>query len=145
MAGEEQLVIVYEVERQYRKANLQEVIQLIRQAVAEQHQLQVHAVVLIKPTSIPKTSSGKIQRHACKDRYLHGTLDVLASSEAATELEEATSGCEAETLPTVPVDQSRGTAAPSASTTANGDGSVVSKKLQSCCGCQAANGVLTSR
>ena len=33
--------------------------------------------MLIKAGSIPKTSSGKIQRHACRDGFLDGTLDVV--------------------------------------------------------------------
>ena len=28
--------------------------------------------MLVKPLSIPKTSSGKIQRHACREQYLAG-------------------------------------------------------------------------
>ncbi|MGZ6503323.1 MAG: AMP-binding protein, partial [Tumebacillaceae bacterium] len=75
--GEERLVIVQEIERAYRKANLAEVVTAVRQAVSEEHQLQVHAVVLIKPVSIPKTSSGKVQRHACKAGWEANTLDVL--------------------------------------------------------------------
>ncbi|MFD2169290.1 amino acid adenylation domain-containing protein [Tumebacillus lipolyticus] len=77
--GEERLVIVTEVERAFRKGNLEDVVTSIRKQVSEQHGLQVHGVVLIKPASIPKTSSGKIQRHACRQRFLEGTLEVLAS------------------------------------------------------------------
>ncbi|WP_198299647.1 non-ribosomal peptide synthetase [Tumebacillus avium] len=78
--GEERLVIVQEIERAHRKSNLEEVTTSIRQAVAKHHELQVYAVVLIKPASIPKTSSGKIQRHLCKERFLHGGLEVLLQS-----------------------------------------------------------------
>ena len=49
----------------------------IRQAVAEKHDLQIFAVVLVKPMSIPKTSSGKIQRRACKNAFLENTLEVV--------------------------------------------------------------------
>jgi len=55
-------------------------IKSIRQKVAEEHQLQAYAIVLIKPGSIPKTSSGKIQRSACREAFLGGTLAVMASS-----------------------------------------------------------------
>ncbi|HEU4963755.1 MAG TPA: MupA/Atu3671 family FMN-dependent luciferase-like monooxygenase [Bacilli bacterium] len=78
--GEERPVIVSELERAHRKGNHEEMILAVRQAIAEQHQLQVYGVVLLKPASIPKTSSGKIQRHACKRSYLEGGLDVLAES-----------------------------------------------------------------
>ena len=62
--GNERLVIVQEVTRRQRKADGNEVAQAVRRAVAENHELQVHALVLIKPLRIPRTSSGKIQRHA---------------------------------------------------------------------------------
>lgn len=76
--GEERLVVVYEVERNYlRKLNVNEVVSCISQAVAAQHALQVYATVLVKTGSIPKTSSGKIQRHACRSGYLSGTLNVV--------------------------------------------------------------------
>ena len=80
--GEERLVIVQEVERSYlRKLDTQEVVRHIRRGVASDHNLQVYAVALLKPGSIPKTSSGKIQRHRCRTKFLNGTLDVLNSPE----------------------------------------------------------------
>ncbi len=59
--------------------NLDEVVVGIRQAIAEQHELQLHAVLLLKPGGIPKTSSGKIQRHACQGGFLAGTLEVVCA------------------------------------------------------------------
>jgi acyl carrier protein len=35
------------------------------------------AVVLIQPRTLPKTSSGKVRRRACRDAYLAGTLPRL--------------------------------------------------------------------
>jgi acyl-CoA synthetase (AMP-forming)/AMP-acid ligase II/7-keto-8-aminopelargonate synthetase-like enzyme/acyl carrier protein len=76
----EQLVVVQELERRsVRNADASEVIAAIRRAVAEHHELQVHAVVLIRTGSIPKTSSGKIQRRATRAAYADGTLVVLAT------------------------------------------------------------------
>ncbi|MFN8400210.1 MAG: amino acid adenylation domain-containing protein [Anaerolineales bacterium] len=75
--GKEQLVIVQELNRQNRQANVTEVAGAIRQAVTDKHALQVFAIVLIKPMSIPKTSSGKIQRRACKTAFLNGELEVV--------------------------------------------------------------------
>ncbi|MBF0099392.1 MAG: amino acid adenylation domain-containing protein [Desulfobacterales bacterium] len=51
----------------------------IRRAVSERHGLQVYAVILIKVGSIPKTSSGKIQRHACKIAFANSTFDSVDS------------------------------------------------------------------
>lgn len=77
--GEERLVVVQEVERQKQQdLECDEVIAAIRQAIAEQHELQVYGVVLAKPGNILKTSSGKIQRRACKSSWMSGELEVLA-------------------------------------------------------------------
>jgi amino acid adenylation domain-containing protein/thioester reductase-like protein len=81
--GREKLVIVQEVTRQGRQADIDEVTSTIRQAVAEKHDLQVFAIVLVKPMSIPKTSSGKIQRRACKNAFLENTLEVIGQWNAS--------------------------------------------------------------
>jgi acyl-CoA synthetase (AMP-forming)/AMP-acid ligase II len=52
-------------------------IQTTRQAVAEHNDLSTHAVLLLKPASLPRTSSGKIQRHACREGFLAGTLNIV--------------------------------------------------------------------
>ena len=75
---QEKLVIVQEVERSYlRKLAVDEIVSAIRETVALNHGLQVYAILLIKPASIPKTSSGKIQRHACRQGFLKETLAVV--------------------------------------------------------------------
>ncbi len=79
--GEERLVVVQEVRRTYlRKFKAQELFTDIRRAVSEHHDLQVYAIALLKPATIPKTSSGKIQRHACQERFLNNMLKILSSS-----------------------------------------------------------------
>ena len=91
---EERLVIVAEVEPHYRPASrtspgreasahspgrlpldVEAVVRAIRGAVAEQHDARAHTVVLLRAGRIPKTTSGKVQRHACKAGFLEGTLD----------------------------------------------------------------------
>lgn len=75
---QEKLVVVQEVERTYlRNLNLAEVIGNIRESIALEHELQVHDILLLKPASIPKTSSGKIQRYRCRNSYLNGSLKVV--------------------------------------------------------------------
>jgi acyl-CoA synthetase (AMP-forming)/AMP-acid ligase II len=76
--GDEKLVVVQEVKRNPEEYQAEEVINDIRQAIAEIHELQVYAVVLAKPGNILKTSSGKIQRRACKASFLSAELGVLA-------------------------------------------------------------------
>jgi acyl-CoA synthetase (AMP-forming)/AMP-acid ligase II/acyl carrier protein len=81
--GEERLVVVQEVERTYvRKLNVDETIEAIRRAVSKDHELQVHTIVLLKPGRILKTSSGKIQRQACKRGYLEQKLETVDTWEA---------------------------------------------------------------
>ncbi|MBN2503596.1 MAG: AMP-binding protein, partial [Anaerolineales bacterium] len=82
---DEKLVIVHEVLRSHRNADIEEVAEAVRLAIAKQHEIQLHALVLVRPMSIAKTSSGKIQRHAVKREYLAGELLVNATWEAAAE------------------------------------------------------------
>jgi acyl-CoA synthetase (AMP-forming)/AMP-acid ligase II len=75
--GEEQLVLVAEIERRREgepPLPEQDVITAIRRAVSEQHELRAHAIRLVKAGSLPKTSSGKIQRFACRAEFLDGKL-----------------------------------------------------------------------
>ena len=77
--NEEQLVVVQEVERQYiKKLDAEAVIGAIRQSVSQQHGIRVDTVVLIKTSSLPKTSSGKVQRHLCREHFIQGRLNVIA-------------------------------------------------------------------
>lgn len=78
-AGEERLVVFQEVGRRWQH-DPSEVADRIRQAVAGSHELQAYAVVLVRSGSIPRTSSGKIQRHACRDAFLDQSLDELFRS-----------------------------------------------------------------
>jgi acyl-CoA synthetase (AMP-forming)/AMP-acid ligase II/aryl carrier-like protein len=72
--GQECLVVVHELERSRRDADVNEVAQAVRQALAEQHELTLHALVLLKPGHLPRTSSGKVRRGACREDYLNGRL-----------------------------------------------------------------------
>lgn len=75
-----QLVIVHEVKRQYLETDCDQVAAAIRKAVAEEHELDVHAVVLVRTGTVPKTSSGKLQRLACRDEFVRGTLRKIGES-----------------------------------------------------------------
>ncbi len=77
--GEEQLVVVQEIERSRQNTmDAEELITEIRQSISEAHELQVYAVALVKSGNVLKTSSGKIQRRKCKTSFLAGELEVLA-------------------------------------------------------------------
>lgn len=55
----------------------EKITDVIRAAVGEAHGLSLRDVVLVRPGTIPKTSSGKIQRRATRGAYLEGTLAVV--------------------------------------------------------------------
>ncbi len=80
ITDQEQLVIVCELKRQYRKADVEEVATAIRQAISQDYELEVYAVVLIRFGKMPKTTSGKIQRRACRTAFLEGTLAPIGES-----------------------------------------------------------------
>jgi acyl-CoA synthetase (AMP-forming)/AMP-acid ligase II len=120
VVGEERLVVVHEVERRAQPARqhhpgrpqmditpgfepeppepveLDTLIGLMRQTVAEQHGVQVYAIVLLKAGSIAKTSSGKIQRYASRVGFLTQTLDVVDKWQATLTPESESP----ETMPT---------------------------------------------
>lgn len=80
----ERLVLVLELER-VQDVDHGEVATAVRLAVAEQHDVPVWAVVLVRSGGIPKTSSGKIQRQACRKAFVTGTLETITSNYAAGE------------------------------------------------------------
>ncbi len=76
--NEERVILVHEVTRpSLRDLNAEEIAAAVREAIAARHELQVYSVGLLKTGSIPKTSSGKIQRRACRKGYLDGTLNIV--------------------------------------------------------------------
>ncbi|HWB13497.1 MAG TPA: amino acid adenylation domain-containing protein [Pirellulales bacterium] len=75
--GEERLAVVQEVLRP-RKADLDSLVGLIRSQLMEVHGVAAAAVRLIVAGTLPKTSSGKKQRRACRDLFLAGGLQTLA-------------------------------------------------------------------
>ncbi|MEO1448800.1 MAG: AMP-binding protein [Bacteroidota bacterium] len=82
----EGLVIVQELTRNaLREAQPEAMLAAIRQAVADIHGVQPHAILLVPRRSIPKTSSGKLQRQACKKAYLRDKLDITARWDAAVQ------------------------------------------------------------
>ena len=78
VAGEERLAIVLEVERRLPKGADEEIFAAVRREVALALDLEVFAIRLIKMTSLPRTSSGKVQRHACREAFQAGSLETVA-------------------------------------------------------------------
>lgn len=81
--GEERIALVAEVEPRQGAANavddIAPAIPAVRQAVADSHQIALLAVVLVNAGTLPKTTSGKLQRYLCRDAFRGGALQVLAA------------------------------------------------------------------
>jgi acyl-CoA synthetase (AMP-forming)/AMP-acid ligase II/acyl carrier protein len=76
----EQLVVVQEVRRSaLRSLDTAEVFRAISSAVSRGHGLQTHSIVLIRPGSLPKTTSGKVQRKPCTRAFLEHSLNEIAA------------------------------------------------------------------
>jgi acyl-CoA synthetase (AMP-forming)/AMP-acid ligase II len=81
--GDETLVVVQEVERTHRHAvDAGEIVGRIREAVANEHEVFARHVVLIRPGTLPKTTSGKIQRGVARQFWLEQRLELLAAGVA---------------------------------------------------------------
>jgi acyl-CoA synthetase (AMP-forming)/AMP-acid ligase II len=73
----EQLVVVHEASKHLPATELESLARSIRLKVAEAVQCPVEVVLLTRPGGIPKTSSGKVRRAACRAMILDGTLATL--------------------------------------------------------------------
>ncbi len=99
--GEEGIGIAAEISRSVQKILPPEaLIKAIRQAVAEACQQAPSVVVLLNPGALPKTSSGKLQRSACRSRLADGSLDSYAQfpSAEAEVADESAPSSELQTL-----------------------------------------------
>src|SRR5262249_51673355 len=76
VSGSEELVVVQELDLR-KTVEFDLVIRAIQESIFEQHEIQVYGLALVKPGEVPKTTSGKLQRRACRDMYLNGSLDVI--------------------------------------------------------------------
>jgi acyl-CoA synthetase (AMP-forming)/AMP-acid ligase II len=74
VTGREELVVLQEVQRQTPPEKSFEIKCAIRQALAEDRAIKPYAIVLLKPNTIPKTTSGKIMRSACRADFLRNSF-----------------------------------------------------------------------
>lgn len=112
LENEERLVVVQEVEHRH-KAPLDEIFSAIRQSVADLHGLSLFAILLLKAGTLPKTSSGKTQRYACRSGFLQHSLDIAGEwREAVSRKKGETSPVAEEGASMAPVEQ--GSLSPSA-------------------------------
>ena len=91
----ERLIIVLEVDRQ-QDLRAEEVATAVRVTLAERFEVPVWGVVLVRHGTIPKTSSGKVQRQACRKAYLDQSLAVISMQMLSAEEAVTGSGPSAE-------------------------------------------------
>lgn len=73
LAGEERLVVACEVRRPEALVR-DDALGAVREAVARDHGLEVHEVVLLQSRRLPRTSSGKVRRNQTRDDFEAGEL-----------------------------------------------------------------------
>ncbi|MFW6012240.1 MAG: amino acid adenylation domain-containing protein, partial [bacterium] len=75
----ERLVVVQEVEPRRRRDREEQAraVEKIRQALAEEHDVAASEVLLVAAGQVPRTSSNKVRRAACREAYREGRLEVL--------------------------------------------------------------------
>ncbi|WP_191832697.1 non-ribosomal peptide synthetase [Pseudomonas fluorescens] len=77
--GEEGIGVAVEISRNVQKiVSPQSLIKTLRQVIADACQQAPAVVLLLNPGALPKTSSGKLQRSACRLRMNDGSLDCYA-------------------------------------------------------------------
>ena len=78
--GEERLVVVQELERKFERSDsFDDVFEAVIRAVSESHEVDVYAIVLARRGTLPKTTSGKIQRRDCRSLYENQELAEITS------------------------------------------------------------------
>lgn len=73
-----QLVVVQELDWTVGEAELAQIVDAIQAALAAHHGIEADSVVLVRQRSIPITSSGKVQRGACRQLFLDRALQTVA-------------------------------------------------------------------
>jgi acyl-CoA synthetase (AMP-forming)/AMP-acid ligase II len=79
---QEKLIVVAEIKREFlRDFKSEALLAHVKKTLAQEHSVEAKEIVFVKPNSIPKTSSGKVQRGYCKKLFLSRELDMLTSSD----------------------------------------------------------------
>lgn len=76
-SGNQSLVLVQETARR-RDTDLTPVLEACRAAVLDAHGLALHTIALVRCGTIPRTSSGKVQRRGCRAEFMAGGFKTLA-------------------------------------------------------------------
>ncbi|MFF7307738.1 amino acid adenylation domain-containing protein [Streptomyces sp. NPDC008137] len=75
--GDEAVVVCQEVQATTPPARYGEIARRVRSTLSRVHGVTARTVLIVPPGTITKTSSGKVQRYAARQRHLDGELPVL--------------------------------------------------------------------
>jgi acyl-CoA synthetase (AMP-forming)/AMP-acid ligase II len=75
--GAERVGVIVEVSNR-RAINFDELSWSINRQMVLEHEVEPHHVTFIRQNTLPRTSSGKVQRHLCRLALERGTLDTVA-------------------------------------------------------------------
>jgi acyl-CoA synthetase (AMP-forming)/AMP-acid ligase II len=95
--GEERLVVIQAIDAGCRDTGT--ALAAIRETISRDHQLRPAAIMLVSPSSLPRTPSGKIQRHVCRAWFLEDRFQAVdawreSSTSSRSENSSATSGAD---------------------------------------------------
>ena len=78
--GREAIVLLVECRRNPSPELVRELVDRVQRQVAIEHQVELHDIVPLRTGALPRTSSGKPQRHAARRLHLQGRLEPLRIS-----------------------------------------------------------------
>ena len=92
--GEEKLGLLIEANREFVRtakasttdpaatATLREHVARVRQEVGDEFEIPVYALAFVRPGEFPRTSSGKVQRHRCREMLQGGEHEFVFVSKS---------------------------------------------------------------
>ncbi len=75
-SGNDRLVVVQEIVRPAKDFSVVAATRKVREEIAQRHGIEVDEVVWVRAATLPKTTSGKIRRQACRAAYEAGELSL---------------------------------------------------------------------
>lgn len=70
------LAIVVEVSRHTEEDSMPDIVRKLRRSLIEEHEVDARHVVLTRPGVVPLTTSGKVQRQACRQAFLDNEIKL---------------------------------------------------------------------
>lgn len=85
----DEIILLQEVTSFTNSTEFKPIIKAIRNAIVANYNMDVSTVVLVSENSLPKTPSGKIQRHLCQQKYLLDELKIVYQHKKGAQKEKS--------------------------------------------------------